>query len=392
MDDFPSSCEKKSFSARKLWLLFAQGFTIFAALVSALSWLGLSSAFWRPVAQLTQGPVALQVGPSRNFSTDPSYGIGLREAARKASMSVVSIHTISQAPASSNDIFELFGIPHQRPSPQTGLGSGVIVSAQGHVLTNHHVIAGAKSIQVSLYDGRKTKATVLGTDPETDLAVLRIDLPSLPVMTLDLKNPLYIGDPVLAIGNPFGVGQTVTSGIISALGRSDLGLSTFENFIQTDAAINPGNSGGALVNAHGELIGINTAIYSRSGGSTGIGFAIPVHLVQQVLVDIVKEGVVTRGWLGLEPRDIQPEWAAELGVQPDQGVLIVGVLAKGPADRAGIKAGDVITQINQQPITHVSRLLDTVAAIRPGSKVTIRLKRQQQTLTLEAVTGKRPHR
>lgn len=375
---------------KRLWLLFAQVFTVVAAALAAASWMGWTSAFWSLRASVAEGPVALQVAPSREPLAAESP-LSLRSAAEKASLAVVSINTRAERPLLRGDAWQrfFFGIPND-PNPQTGLGSGVIVSAQGHVLTNHHVVDGAQSIEVVLSDGRKAVAKVLGTDPETDLAVLDIDLPNLPVMTLDLKNPLHIGDSVLAIGNPFGVGQTVTSGIVSALGRSDLGLSTFENFIQTDAAINPGNSGGALVNVHGELVGINTAIYSRSGGSMGIGFAIPVSLVQQVLVDIVKEGHVTRGWLGVEPRDIQAEWAADLGIGNTRGVLIAGVLEKGPAEKAGLRAGDVVTHINAQPVPSVSKLLAAVAAIKPGESVQLEVKRKQQTLRLQAVAAKRP--
>lgn len=373
---------------KRIWLLFAQVFTVVAAALAAASWMGWTPSFWTLGSSVSEGPVAMQVAPQRDPL--PAEGaLSFRVAAARASQAVVSINTRAQRGAWGGDaLHRFFGVPND--TPQTGLGSGVLVSAQGHVLTNHHVVDGAQSIEVVLSDGRKAAATVLGTDPETDLAVLDIDLPNLPVMTLDLKNPLHVGDSVLAIGNPFGVGQTVTSGIVSALGRSDLGLSTFENFIQTDAAINPGNSGGALVNVYGELVGINTAIYSRSGGSMGIGFAIPVNLVQQVLVDIVKEGHVTRGWLGIEPRDIQAEWAAELGIEEVRGVLIAGVLEKGPADRAGLRAGDVVTHINAQPVPSVSRLLAEVAAIKPGQSVKLQVKRKKQTLQLQATAAKRP--
>jgi S1-C subfamily serine protease len=252
------------------------------------------------------------------------------------------------------------------------------------------VIEGADEIEVILNDSRRSRARVIGTDPDSDLAVLKVELDKLPVIVLGDSDALEVGDPVLAIGNPFGVGQTVTSGIVSALGRNQLGINTFENFIQTDAAINPGNSGGALVDASGNLLGINTAIYSRSGGNMGIGFAIPVATAQQVLESIVREGQVTRGWIGVEPSDLSPELAETFGVKSDEGVIITGVLQNGPAAQAGIRPGDVITRVGNQPVQNVTELLSKVAALKPGKAVDFVVRRQDRTVTVSITPGVRP--
>ncbi len=273
---------------------------------------------------------------------------------------------------------------------QTGLGSGVIVSTEGYLLTNNHVVEGASEIDVQLADGRQTRARLIGTDPETDLAVLKIDLERLPVIAFGDVPALQVGDPVLAIGNPFNVGQTVTSGIVSALGRNRLGLSTFENFIQTDAAINPGNSGGALVDGQGNLIGINTAIFSRSGGSMGIGFAIPVDTARQVMEGLVRDGQVRRGWIGVEPRDLTPEVAETFGLPIRQGVLITGVLADGPASKAGLRPGDVVLRIGETPVVNTLQLLAAVAALKPESAATIGLQRGDKALDLVVTVALRP--
>jgi Do/DeqQ family serine protease len=271
-----------------------------------------------------------------------------------------------------------------------GLGSGVIVSAEGFILTNNHVVEGADDIEVILNDRRRTRAKVIGTDPDTDLAVLKISLDRLPVIVLGSSDSLQVGDQVLAIGNPFGVGQTVTSGIVSALGRNQLGINTFENFIQTDAAINPGNSGGALVDVQGHLMGINTAIYSRSGGSMGIGFAIPVTTARQVLEGLVRDGQVTRGWIGVEPNELTPELAETFGLNKAEGVVITGVLQNGPAFKAGIRPGDLLLQVGDQPVTQVGELLSAVAALKPGASATFKLQRRQQQLSLQVTPAQRP--
>jgi Do/DeqQ family serine protease len=301
--------------------------------------------------------------------------------------------TASKAAARNPNIedpwFRFFFGEQGRSEPQIGLGSGVIVSPSGYILTNNHVIEGADQIEISLNDGRKARAKVIGTDPDTDLAILKIELEKLPVIVLGSSEALEIGDQVLAIGNPFGVGQTVTSGIISALGRNQLGINVFENFIQTDAAINPGNSGGALVDTQGRLLGINTAIYSRSGGSMGIGFAIPVSTARQVLDSIIKEGQVTRGWIGVEPQELNAELAQTFNITAKSGVIITGVLQNGPAATAGIRPGDVITAVGGQPVKSVTELLSAVATLRPGLKATMTVQRRDATLEIAVTPSKR---
>jgi Do/DeqQ family serine protease len=271
-----------------------------------------------------------------------------------------------------------------------GLGSGVIVSPDGFILTNNHVVESADEINVVLNDGRRTQAKLVGTDPETDLAVLKIKLDKLPVMVMNSSELTQVGDIVLAIGNPFGVGQTVTSGIVSALGRNQLGINTFENFIQTDAAINPGNSGGALVDVQGNLLGINTAIYSRSGGSLGIGFAIPVSTAKQVLEGIVKEGQVVRGWIGVEPTDMTADLAKTFNVQRDSGVIITGVLQSGPAFKAGVRPGDLMLAVQGHPVQTVSELLAQVAALKPGARADLLVLRKSEELVLSVTPAQRP--
>jgi len=266
----------------------------------------------------------------------------------------------------------------------------VIVSPAGYLLTNNHVIEGADDIEVMLGDGRGAGAKVVGTDPDSDLAVLKIDLEKLPVIGFGDVDHLQVGDVVLAIGNPFGVGQTVTSGIVSALGRNGLGRNTFENFIQTDAAINPGNSGGALVDVAGNLIGINTAIYSQTGGNLGIGFAIPANAARQVLEGIVSEGRVTRGWIGVEPRDLTPEIAKTLGLPVKQGVLITGVVERGPASEGGVRPGDVVLMIAGTSVASTPQLLNSVAALKPNQTTTIRVQRGAKALDIPLTIGKRP--
>ncbi|MDQ6681331.1 MAG: trypsin-like peptidase domain-containing protein, partial [Pseudomonadota bacterium] len=263
-------------------------------------------------------------------------------------------------------------------------------SADGYLITNNHVVEGADDIEVSLSDGRSAKARVIGTDPDSDVAVLKIELDRLPSMSFANVDSAQVGDVVLAIGNPFGVGQTVTSGIVSALGRNQLGINTFENFIQTDAAINPGNSGGALVDANGNLLGINTAIYSRSGGSMGIGFAIPVSTARQVMESLIKEGRVTRGWIGVEPRDLTPEIAQTLNLKTKQGVLITGVLQNGPASDGGMRPGDVVVKIAGTQITNTSQLLNAVAALKPQTSAAIGVQRGNQELDLNVTVARRP--
>jgi serine protease DegQ len=334
-------------------------------------------------------------GPDRPADRPAAHAtsLGRAPAARAASPAVVSI-TASKAPEragrSRESVFGFHFGPRQPRNPQLGLGSGVIISADGVLLTNNHVVEGASDIEVQLSDGRQTRATIVGTDPETDIAVLRITLPDLPVIALGDAASLQVGDVVLAIGNPFNVGQTVTSGIVSALGRNQLGINAFENFIQTDAAINPGNSGGALVDADGRLVGINTAIFSRSGGSLGIGFAIPVDVARQVATALLKDGVVARGYIGVQTGELTPELAETLKLGDIQGVLVRGVYDDAPAARAGIKPGDVLTRIGDQPVTSPAELLARVAALAPHSRVDVAVKRGERGMTFSLLVGQRP--
>jgi Do/DeqQ family serine protease len=375
---------------RRYWLVFSQAVTVLLAayfVVATLKpeWLGHAGA-----GAIVGQNVALVEAPAPAAGAVPPGS--LRQAAQRASAAVVSINT-SKAPErhpQTNDPWFRFFFGDQDNQPQIGLGSGVIISADGYILTNNHVVEGADEIEVVLNDSRRASGKVIGTDPESDLAILRISLDRLPVITLGNSDALQVGDQVLAIGNPFGVGQTVTGGIVSALGRNRLGINTFENFIQTDAAINPGNSGGALVDVNGQLMGINTAIYSRSGGNMGIGFAIPVSTAKLVLEGIVKEGVVRRGWIGVEPADLSPELMETFSVKAKRGVLITGVLQNGPAAQAGIRPGDVIVDVAGKQIGNVSELLSTVAALKPGQTSKFRVQRRDESVELNVTPGLRP--
>jgi Do/DeqQ family serine protease len=377
---------------RRFWLLFSQSVTVLLAayfVVATLKpeWLnrGVQAARSISVIEAPSVPTTIS-GP-------PPAG-SLRVAAKIASAAVVSINTL-KAPERNPQLADpwyRFFFGDQGNEPVAGLGSGVIVTADGYILTNNHVVEGADEIEVVLNDSRKARGKVIGTDPETDLAILKISLDRLPVIALGNSDALQVGDQVLAIGNPFGVGQTVTAGIVSALGRNQLGINEFENFIQTDAPINPGNSGGALVDVTGALMGINTAIYSRSGGSMGIGFAIPVNSAKQVLEGIVKEGSVRRGWIGVEPADLSPELMETFGVRAKSGVLITGVLQNGPAAQAGIRPGDVIEQIGDKPVANVSELMTNVAALKPGQPAKFRVQRREDGMELTVTPGLRPKR
>jgi Do/DeqQ family serine protease len=273
----------------------------------------------------------------------------------------------------------------------SSLGSGVIVSPAGFILTNNHVIESADSVQVALSDGRTLDAKVIGTDPETDLAVVKVETREpLRAITLGSDEGLRVGDVVLAIGNPFGVGQTVTMGIVSAVGRTGLGINTFENFIQTDAAINQGNSGGALVDTAGNLVGVNSAILSRTGGSIGIGFAIPVSTARQVLEQIIASGSVTRGFIGVEAQEITPELVESFKLPASNGALIAGVQKGGPAERAGVKPGDVLLAVNGKAVSDPQGMLNVVAALQPGMKVPLKLRREARDVEVEVEIAKRP--
>ena len=372
---------------KRLWLLFSQIVTLllatyFVVVTLKPEWLGKGPTGVRSLAVIDAPAAPAGAVPPGSF----------RQAAQRASSAVVSINISKAAkpPPHGSDPWFRFFFGEQGTGPQAGLGSGVIVSANGYILTNNHVIEGADEIEVILNDSRRAVAKVIGTDPDTDLAVLKIELDKLPVIVMGNSDALQVGDQVLAIGNPFGVGQTVTSGIVSALGRNQLGINTFENFIQTDAAINPGNSGGALVDTMGNLLGVNTAIYSRSGGSMGIGFAIPVSTARLVMEGLVKDGQVTRGWIGVEPNELSPELAETFGVKARRGVIITGVLQNGPAALAGVRPGDVVTAVADKEVANVSELLSAVAALRPGTPSKFRLQRRDDQMVLEVTPGVRP--
>lgn len=375
-----------------LWLLFAQTVTL---VIGAL----LAFSFFQEIrhdehSPTHTAPIALQsVAPDSRTGTIPLGSF--REAAQKAMPTVVNIFTRKQAlrrNIPSNDPRQLFGdngTPDNGP-PQLSLGSGVIVRPDGYILTNDHVIDGAQEIQVAISDGRTLKASVTGTDPETDLAVLKVDLDHLPAITLGHSEQARVGDVVLAIGNPFGVGETVTSGIISALGRSRLGINTFENFIQTDAAINPGNSGGALVDSSGNLIGINSAIYSKSGGSQGIGFSIPLVLAKQVMDDIIQHGAVTRGWIGVEVQDVTQDIADSFHLDKSAGALIAAVLPNGPAEQSGLRAGDVLIEVEDKAIADSRDMLNQIATLKPGQSAQLVVLRNHQRQKFSVKVGRRP--
>jgi serine protease DegQ len=377
---------------RKIWLIFSQAVTVMLAAWFVVATLKPDWLSRKP--QLGTGVVPTIEAPVNSVGAASPSG-SFRAAAQKASAAVVSISVTKAAvknPQLNDPWFRFFFGDRGQEQPQGGLGSGVIVSPSGYILTNNHVVEGGDEIEVTLNDTRRVKAKVIGTDPDSDLAILKIELDKLPVIVLGSSDALQVGDQVLAIGNPFGVGQTVTSGIVSALGRNQLGINTFENFIQTDAAINPGNSGGALVDVNGNLLGINTAIYSRSGGSMGIGFAIPVSTAKQVMDGIVKDGVVTRGWIGVEPQELTAELAETFKIDPDkaQGVIITGVLQGGPAAQAGMQPGDVVTTVEGKAVHSVSELLSSVAALKPGTPATLNVQRADQSVALQVRPGVRP--
>lgn len=374
---------------KRYWLLFSQAITVLLAAYFIVA--TLQPGWLRHGSTMSRAGIALLEAPSEP-RTEFVPG-SLAAAAQKAMPAVVSINTSKEvrSPHLNDPWFHFFFGDQIGTQQQTGLGSGVIVSPDGYILTNNHVVEGADQITVTLADSRIAEARIVGTDPETDLAVLKIELDKLPVIVLGNSDHAVVGDTVLAIGNPFGVGQTVTSGIISALGRSELGINTFENFIQTDAAINPGNSGGALVDVEGNLLGINTAIYSRSGGSMGIGFAIPVSTAKIVMDGLVKDGKVTRGWIGVEPNELSPELAETFGVAgANAGVIITGVLQGGPAARAGMLPGDVIVQVDEQRVRNVAEMMTAVASLLPGQRADFEILRNGQSMTLNIVPSERP--
>lgn len=375
---------------RRLWLLFSQTVTIALAALFVVSTLKPQWVqFGAPVSLPARPPAVVTVRDAPTaVPTQPAPG-SYSAAALKAMPAVVSI-TTAKMPRRMPGLDPWLRQFHGSRQPTYGLGSGVIVSPDGYILTNNHVVDGADQIEVTLADGRQAKATLVGRDPDTDLAVLRIRLDKLPVIAFGNDETAQVGDVVLAIGYPFGVGQTVTQGIISALGRTQLGINTFENFIQTDAAINPGNSGGALVDANGNLIGINTAIFSRSGGSLGIGFAVPVSTARDVMQQLITTGRVVRGWIGVEPQDVTDQIAHSLNLPRPEGVVIIGLLRQGPADRAGMQPGDVVLDVAGRPVANTGQLLNAVAALKPGSDATIQVLRDGKPLTLHVRIGTRP--
>ncbi|OAM51712.1 2-alkenal reductase [Methylovorus sp. MM2] len=374
---------------RKLWLIFAQTVTVSLAVLFAAQtfYPGLLGGHEQTVEVKEADSVPQAVNPG-------SYSV----AAKKAMPSVVNIFTSKKAAVNPNQQFmddplfrHFFGDQlDDQPQRENSLGSGVIVSNQGLIITNHHVVEAADEIEVALADGRTVPARVVGTDPETDLAILKVDVKDLPAITFANPENVKVGDVVLAIGNPFGVGQTVTQGIISAVGRSHLGINTFENFIQTDAPINPGNSGGALIDTEGNLVGVNSAIYSRSGGSMGIGFAIPVSLAKQVMEQIVRQGSVTRGWIGIEAQDISPELAESFKLKHAQGSLIAGVLRGSPAERAGLKPGDILLAIDGKEVADSSSMLNLIAVLKPNQQAVLKIARAEKEMDVPITIGKRP--
>jgi serine protease DegQ len=377
---------------RKFWLLFAQATTVALAMLFVIHTLRPSLL---PNAARS-GVVTLYESASGSGGDLPS--VGFSRAAQKVMPAVVNIFTSSEVKTPSSPFMDdprfrfFFGDEYDNaPQQSSSLGSGVIVSHDGYILTNHHVVESADEIEVALADGRTAKGRIVGSDPDTDLAVIKVDLgKDLPAITFGQSDQAHVGDIVLAIGNPFGVGQTVTMGIVSALKRNHLGLSTFENFIQTDAAINPGNSGGALVDVEGNLLGINSAIYSPNGGSLGIGFAIPTSTAKKVMEQIIQSGSVTRGWVGIAVQELTPELAESFKLKDTQGVLIAEVVRGSPADKSGIKAGDILVSIDGKPMTDSTTMLETISALPPGKVALLKLMRNQSEVAIQVKVGKRP--
>jgi len=382
---------------RKTWLVFSQAVTVAVAalfVVATLKPEWLAAGGGNAVAPLPPPTIVQAPAPAPPASASVvTVSTGYAAAARRATPAVVSVVATKMGrrnPHAEDPQFRFFFPDGSGGQAQTGLGSGVIASSEGYLLTNNHVIEGADEVEVQLADGRQGRARIVGADPETDIAVLKIDLDRLPSIAFGDAPSLQVGDVVLAIGNPFNVGLTVTAGIVSALGRNQLGLSTFENFIQTDAAINPGNSGGALVDASGNLVGINTAIFSRTGGSLGIGFAIPVDTARQVMESLIADGQVVRGWIGVEPRDLTPEIADSFGLPVKEGVLITGVLAEGPAAKGGVKPGDVVVRIAGKRVTSTMQLMSAVAALKPQSEAEFGIQRGDKVLEVTLKVAQRP--
>jgi serine protease DegQ len=380
---------------RRVWLIFAQATTIglaFLFVVSTLrpEWLARTPSAPAPAPPAPALKQAAPVAEAPRSVMAGSYA-GAVAIAAPAVVNVYTTKEVQRRGAPADPLYRyFFGDPRGGPDRVASLGSGVVATADGYILTNNHVVQAADEIAVALADGRQFDARLVGADPESDLAVLKVEATGLPVITFGSDDVLKVGDIVLAIGNPFDVGQTVTMGIVSALGRSNLGINTFENFIQTDAAINQGNSGGALVDSTGRLVGINTAIFSRTGGSIGIGFAIPATLVRQVMNDLIKTGKVTRGYFGVEPEDITPEAAELLKLSRADGVVLKGVQRASPAGRAGLEPGDVILTINGQKVSSSRSMLNQIAQLPPGSNASVRILRSGKEVELPVTVGERP--
>jgi len=381
----------------RLWIIFAQTATVCLAALFVVATL---KPEWLPARPLVPGdaPKVALVQQAAPAPSGAPRADSYHDAVQKAAPAVVNIFTskevrVPRNPLLNDPMFRRFfgeqplGDETRRA---TSLGSGVIVSPAGYILTNNHVVQAADEIEVALPDGKKLLAKVVGNDPETDLAVLRVEAKSLPAITFGSSDSLRVGDIVLAIGNPLGIGQTVTSGIVSALGRSGLGINTFENFIQTDAAINQGNSGGALVDARGNLVGINTAILSQTGGSIGIGLAIPASMAKTVMEQIIKTGTVTRGWVGVELAPVTPALAEAFKLGSVEGAIINGVVTGGPADKGGAKPGDVLVAIEGKPVTDPQSVLNLVTGLAPGASAKLKVKRKGQEMELAITVGRRP--
>jgi serine protease DegQ len=377
---------------RKLWLFFAQAVTLTLAAIFVVSLVKPDWLAWR--TQVVEVREAAYPVPVLS-SASPLRASSFSEAARKAIPSVVNISATRQVkrrnpllndPAFQRFFGERFNLPDET---QLSLGSGVIVSREGYILTNDHVVDGVLDMHVTLSDGRTLVGKIVGTDPDTDLAVVRVSASGLTPITFGLSEQAQVGDIVLAIGDPFSVGQTVTMGIISAVGREIGPSNPFSNFIQTDAAINPGNSGGALVDTNGNLIGVNTLIFSRSGGYQGIGFAIPVSLAKRVMEQIIETGSVTRGWFGVEVADISPELAESLGLKGTRGAIIGAIERGSPAEKSGMKLGDVIVAVNDKAVSNSTATLNAIASVPPGKAVPVKVMRRNQELNLDIMVGKR---
>jgi serine protease DegQ len=367
---------------RRLWLVFSQTITIGLGILFIVTTLRPD---WFQDTRPSQRPEPVQAG------------VSYAQAVARATPSVVNVFTTKQVDQQSlapvdPELERWFrDVPDSNlPHSATSLGSGVILNAEGYVITNFHVVEAADAIEVAFSDGRQKRATLVGVDPETDLAVLKVDLPDLQAMQIADATRLSIGDVVLAMGNPFGVGLTSTMGIVSAVGRNRLGINIYENFIQTDAAINPGSSGGALIDATGQLVGINTAIYSETGGSLGIGFAIPAQAAYEIMQQIIHDGYVTRGWLGIEPQDLTSDLAEAFGLTQDKGVIIANVLRDGPAAQSGLRVGDIVLAIADRPVHDSIGLLNQIAPLKPDSQVELSVLREGKIRKAKVKVGKRP--